>query len=194
MPATCRTVAVMKRTLAAVATVLLVACSGGNDDSSTEQESVAFNDADVEFVQGMIPHHEQAITMADMVDPSTVSADLAALASEIRGAQAPEIDTMRSLLAEWNIEEDPHAMHKMDHSSMKGMMSDDDLAALDESTGTSFERMWLEMMIEHHEGAVTMSETVIADGKHPRVRELAESIIVAQRDEISRMRALLGAQ
>jgi len=188
----CRTVVVIKRTLAALATVVLVGCSGGGE-SGNNDDSAPFNDADLTFVQEMIPHHEQAIQMADMFSRDEVSVSTADLAGEIRAAQAPEIADMRALLAEWGEEEDPHAMHKMDDHSMHGMMTDDDFDSLDAATGVDFERMWLRMMIEHHEGAITMSEKVLADGKHPRVRELAEAIIAAQRDEIARMNTLLGS-
>jgi len=182
----------MGRNVAVLAAVLLVGCSGGGA-SGTSDETGEFNDADVRFVQGMIPHHEQAIQMADMMSTDNASASTNDLAAEIRAAQAPEIADMRALLAEWGKDEDPHAMHEMDDHSMHGMMTDDDFNSLDAATGVDFERMWLQMMIGHHEGAITMSEKVLADGKHPRVRELAEAIIAAQRDEIARMNTLLGS-
>jgi uncharacterized protein (DUF305 family) len=188
MPDTCRTVVAMKRTLATLALVAVVGCSGG--DTAT---SDTFNRADVEFVQGMIPHHEDAVRMANMVVRGEVSDDLADLADAIRAAQEPEIAEMRALLAEWGVEEDPHAGHMSGDSSMHGMMSSDDYAALGSASGADFERMWYEMMIEHHQGAIDMADTVVADGKHPRVRELAKAIITAQRDEISRMRDLLDS-
>ena len=187
----CRTVVVMKRTLAALATVLLVGCSGSGEAASSD-DTAEFNDADLEFVQGMIPHHEQAIQMAAMVSTDKASASTNDLADEIRIAQAPEIADMRALLAEWGEEEDPHAMHKMDDHSMHGMMTDDDFNSLEAASGIDFERMWLQMMIEHHEGAITMSEKVLVNGKYPRVRELAEAIIAAQRDEIARMNTMLS--
>jgi len=187
----CRTVVVIKRTLAALATVVLVGCSGGGE-SGNNDDSAPFNDADLTFVQEMIPHHEQAIQMADMMSTDKASASTNDLAGEIRAAQAPEIADMRALLAEWGEKEDPHAVHKMDDHSMHGMMTDEELNSLDAAMGVDFERMWLQMMIEHHEGAITMSGKVLADGKHPRVRELAEAIIAAQRDEIVRMNTLLG--
>jgi len=182
----------MGRNVAVLAAVLLVGCSGGGA-SGTSDDTGEFNDADLEFVQAMIPHHEQAIQMADMMSTDKASASTNELAGEIRAAQAPEIADMRALLAEWGEEEDPHAMHKMDDHSMHGMMTDDDFDALSATAGVDFERMWLQMMIEHHEGAIIMSEKVLGDGKHPRVRELAEAIIAAQRDEIARMNTLLGS-
>jgi uncharacterized protein (DUF305 family) len=178
----------MRRTLAACVILVISGCSGASSSSDA-----VFNDADVEFVQGMIPHHDQAIVMADMVKRGDVSDAVADLADGIRAAQTPEINVMRDLLAEWGKEEDSHAMHMSGDHSMHGMMSQNDLDALDMMSGAEFERMWLAMMIEHHEGAVTMSQQVLSDGRDPRVQALADAIIAAQRDEISRMKALLSS-
>ena len=150
----------------------------------------------MEFVQGMIPHHEQAVQMADMVvagmvTAGDVSAELAALADQVRAAQQPEIDLMMSWLAEWGLERDPHAGHMM--GSEHGMMSDDDMAALDAAEGAEFERMWLDMMIKHHEGAVAMANDVLAAGVDPRVAALAEAVVEAQTAEIALMRQMLAA-
>jgi len=150
------------------------------------------NESDVEFVQGMIPHHEQAVQMADMVVAGEVSAELAALADRVRAAQQPEIDLMMSWLAEWGLERDPHAGHMM--GSEHGMMSDDDMAALDAAEGAEFERMWLDMMIKHHEGAVAMANDVLAAGVDPRVAALAEAVVEAQTAEIALMRQMLASR
>jgi uncharacterized protein (DUF305 family) len=85
-------------------------------------------------------------------------------------------------------------MHRSgDHSSMMGMLSDDQLDALAALSGVEFDQMWLEFMIMHHEGAVVMAEAVLADGVDEEVRALATAIITAQQTEISEMRALLNA-
>ena len=146
----------------------------------------------MEFVQGMIPHHEQAVQMADMVVAGMVTTELAALADQVRAAQQPEIDLMMSWLAEWGLERDPHAGHMM--GSEHGMMSDDDMAALDAAEGAEFERMWLDMMIKHHEGAVAMAYDVLAAGVDPRVAALAEAVVEAQTAEIALMRQMLAAR
>jgi uncharacterized protein (DUF305 family) len=75
---------------------------------------------------------------------------------------------------------------------MAGMMSEDDMAALDAATGADFERLWLQMMIEHHRGAVTMAQQVLADGSDARVLDLARAIIAAQQREIDQMTQLLA--
>ena len=205
MPSMCRTVVVMKRrllvltTLVAVGCVSLAACSGGEsaDSDSSPSDSAApdatWNDADVAFVQGMIPHHEQAVEMSEMMTGRTVSNTTAALAEQIRAAQTTEVALMQGFLAEWGVELDPHAGHSGDHSMGEGMMSDEQLDELESAGGVDFERMWLTMMLEHHQGAVAMANTVLSGGSDPRVRTLAEGIVAAQQAEIAQIEALLAS-
>ncbi len=199
MPEMCRTVSAMRRTLLLLLVVVAAGCSGGDTSSSQRQASesagsAVHNEADVAFVQGMIPHHEQALQMADMVSRGKVSTELADLADAIRAAQQPEIDLMQAWLTEWGVAIDPHAGHKLVGHSDHGMMTDDDMAALGSASAGEFERMWLTMMIEHHEGAVVMAEEVITGGSDPRVRTLAEAVVAQQSEEISRMKALLAGR
>lgn len=179
----------MRRTIALVLALLAVGCSEPSDGAAT---GAVHNGADVEFLQQMIPHHEQAIVMAEMVPQDAVSMEIAELADEIRAAQAPETARMRAWLSEWKIETDPHAGHSGSHQEDHGMMSADELAALGTATGSDFERRWLTMMIEHHEGAVSMAMAVINGGANPSVRAMAEAIVVGQQSEIQRMTALLA--
>jgi uncharacterized protein (DUF305 family) len=190
--------------IAAILAVTIAAC--GSDESSTADtvatteatdgaaSAVALNDADVEFAQGMIAHHEQAIEMAEIaLDPNrTAGAEVSDLATRIQAAQEPEIDQMTAWLtaAGESITMDVSDGHDM--SSMEGMMSVEQMDALAVATGAEFDRMWLEMMIEHHEGAISQSETVQADGSNPDVLALAAAIISAQKAEIAEMQALLG--
>ena len=183
----------MRRTLLLFAALAVAGCSGS--DATTSQSAASsdsHNESDVEFVQGMIPHHEQAVQMADMVVAGEVSAELAALADQVRAAQQPEIDMMISWLAGWGLERDPHAGHMM--GSEHGMMSEDDMTALGAVDGAEFERMWLGMMIKHHEGAVAMAKDVLAAGSDPRVAALAEAVMEAQTAEITLMRQMLAAR
>jgi uncharacterized protein (DUF305 family) len=175
------------------AALAVAGCSGSDADTSQSAASAdSHNESDVEFVQGMIPHHEQAVQMTAMVVAGEVSTELAALADQVRAAQQPEIDLMMSWLAEWGLERDPHAGHMM--GGEHGMMSDDDMAALDAAEGAEFERMWLDMMIKHHEGAVDMANDVLAAGLDPRVAALAEAMVAAQTAEIALMRQMLAAR
>ena len=177
---------------AALSVLIVVGCSGG----STVDENASWNKADQKFVQEMIPHHEQAVVMSEMVTNVEISTQTAALASEIMGAQASEIELMQGFLNEWGVESDPnsdpHAGHKMSGDESHGMMTDEELAELKNLSGAEFEKMWLTMMLAHHQGAVKMAETVIADGKDSRVKTLAETIINAQQEEIAQINTLLA--
>ena len=161
--------------------------------SSSAPEEVTLNAADVEFAQGMIAHHEQAIEMAEIaLDPATgASAEVVDLATRIQAAQDPEVELMTGWLSAAG---EPVAMDTSDGhdmSSMDGMMTADQMDEMAAMTGADFDQMWLEMMIAHHEGAISQSETVKADGSNPDVLLLADQIITAQQAEIAEMQALL---
>ncbi|MFF2495536.1 DUF305 domain-containing protein [Agromyces sp. NPDC058064] len=158
-------------------------------DSSAASAAGA-NGADVAFATMMIPHHEQAIEMSELLlaEPE-LSDPVRALAEGVMAAQQPEIDQLRDWLAEWGQGEAD--MGGMDHGD--GMMSEDDLVALEAAAGAEAERLYLEQMIVHHEGAVEMAEAEIADGEHPDAVAMAERIVATQSDEIALMQELLGA-
>lgn len=179
----------MYRTVALSVALVLVGCSGAPDDG---ESAALHNDADAAFLRDMIPHHEQAVMMAEMVPSDAVSVEIAELAAETRATQNPETAMMRSWMKEWNIESDPHAGHSGSADVGHGMMSPEELAALSTTTGADFERQWLSMMIVHHEGAIAMARTVIEAGTNPLVRGLAEDVIAGQAAEIERMTALLA--
>jgi len=181
--------------IAAIAiTFTLAACGSdhsGSHSSSGTQEAGGFNTADIEFAQGMIAHHEQAIEMAEIaLDPTTgASAEVVDLATRIKGAQDPEVKVMTGWLT---TAEEPMDMGEgHDMSTMDGMMSADQMDAMSAMTGTEFDQVWLGMMIAHHEGAVTQSETVKAKGSNADVLTLADQIISAQQAEITEMAALV---
>ncbi len=187
------------RTLALAAalgtSLALTGCAApGSDDMdhdptpAGESAPAGHNDADVAFAAGMKAHHEQAIEMSDLllakdgVDPA-----VAELAEQIKAAQGPEIDTMSGWLEEWG---GGHAGHS--GGSHEGMMSDDDLGALESAEGAEASRLFLEQMIEHHEGAITMARAQMNDGVNADAVDLAETIIETQGEEITLMRELLG--
>ncbi len=162
------------------------------------------NDADVTFAQQMVPHHEQAVEMADLaLDPARdASSEVRDLATRIKKAQGPEIREMKDWLDDWDADESmgggmdhgDHGDHGGDHGSMEGMegmMSDSAMSALGRASGAAFDRQWLQMMIEHHEGAVTMSRTEIKDGKDADAKKLARGITATQQKEIAEMKELL---
>jgi uncharacterized protein (DUF305 family) len=181
---------VLTAAVLAVSVLAVSACAGDDDAAIVAGAADMVDAADVKFAQMMIPHHEQAVEMARMAARDGVSDDVAALAAAIRDAQQPEIDLMTAWLAEWGTEPDEHAGH-MGHD-MAGMMSQDGMTALDAATGAEFERLWLQMMIEHHRGAVTMAQQVLADGSDARVLDLARAIIAAQQREIDQMTQMLA--
>lgn len=189
-------------TLAAAATSSDTATTLLEPTGSTVPDA-DFNEADVAFAQGMIPHHRQAVEMADIALEPAVGAsdDVVDLAGRIQAAQEPEIETMTAWLAEWgeplpmdssggSSMDDMDAMDDME--GMEGMMSAEEMDTLSASTGAQFDTMWLEMMIRHHEGAIAMAETVKVDGSNSDVASLADDITQAQESEITEMQELLG--
>ncbi|WP_082600447.1 DUF305 domain-containing protein [Agromyces sp. Root81] len=192
------------RTLPAVAlgvagVFALAGCAAGADGASgsghdghamteTAAPASAGTAADVMFAQMMIPHHEQALEMSGIVlAKDGLDPEVAALAGEIQAAQGPEIAQLEAWLEEWDA---PREMPGGGHG-MSGMLSDDELAALEAADAASASQLFLEQMIEHHEGAVDMAEEQLASGSHEGAIEMAEAIIATQTAEIERMEALL---
>jgi uncharacterized protein (DUF305 family) len=146
------------------------------------------NQADIDFAAGMVPHHQQALEMADMALAHGGTEEFLALAEAIKAAQQPEIDQMSGWLAGWG-QPVPEGGDHMDHSGM-GMMSQQELDDLDALQGIGFEGMWLVMMIRHHEGAVAMAQAELDQGANAEAKKLAQAIIETQTAEITRMRAM----
>tara|TARA_B100000686_G_scaffold347872_1_gene437543 strand:- start:154 stop:666 length:513 start_codon:yes stop_codon:yes gene_type:complete len=159
--------------------------------SSSSAATADFNDADVMFAQMMIPHHEQAVEMSDMVlDKEGIDPGVLTLASDIKAAQQPEIDQLQSWLEEWGADSDTGSMEGMDHGG--GMMSGDDMAALEAATGAEASRLFLEQMTMHHEGAITMAQDEVDNGQNPDAIAMAQTIIDTQTAEIATMQELLA--
>ena len=154
------------------------------------------NDADVMFAQMMIPHHQQAVEMSDlMLAKADADPRVLTLARQIKDAQAPEITQMTGWLEGWGFKVQPMD-NDMDHSGMSGngmdgMMSDEDMKELEGASGADASRMFLEGMVKHHEGAVEMAQTEISDGENPDAIKLAEAIVTSQQQEITVMKDLL---
>jgi uncharacterized protein (DUF305 family) len=164
----------------------------GHDMDGQMMEGV---DADIHFLQMMIPHHEQALTMSQFAVTNGASTQVQALAKQIADAQGPEIAQMKAWLAEagepldGGDHGDMGAHHDM---AMDGMLTDEELAALEQAQGPEFDRLFLTGMIQHHEGAIIMAEHVKQAGDDPKVAELADAIITAQKAEIAEMKRMLG--
>jgi uncharacterized protein (DUF305 family) len=182
--------------------------------------SAEHDQADIAFAQGMIPHHQQAVEMSGLATDRAGSDDVRRLAGEIEQAQGPEIAQMQAFLTAWGAPA-PGAVPGMDHESMghgsmghesmghgpdrngvsqggtdhggmAGMMTPEQMGRLEQATGPEFDRMFLEMMIAHHEGAVQMAQTELADGTNPEATALAQRILDSQEAEIAEMREFLG--
>lgn len=191
--------------LALLLALALAGCSG--DDAAEEPESdipagEEFNQADVDFATHMIQHHAQALAMVDLTRGRDVSRDLARLTEGMLMTQSVEIETMTDWLTDWG---QPVPETVRDHanahgdgsvemdSDMPGMVSEEDLHALEETEGEEFEQRWLELMIGHHEGAIEMAQTEQADGEYPAAVDLAGAIESAQAREVEQMQQLLGS-
>lgn len=198
----------MKKTLTISATALaaviaLAGCStpgstGGSSsmpgmDHSTMGSSAApaaadHNGSDTMFVQGMIPHHAQAVEMSDIIlKKQGIDARITALATKIKAAQAPEINMMTGWLEDWNEPTEAPGGH-----SMTGMMSGEDLTKLDAAQGTDAAKLFLSQMIAHHEGAVEMANAEVRSGKNAEAIQLGKDIAASQTDEIKEMKELLA--
>ena len=194
-------------TVAAAAALVLAACGNdsGNDGSAGHNGHTAtspsasasasqgqHNAADVAFAKGMIPHHRQAIEMADLAPSRAQSAEVKKLAEDIKKAQDPEIKTLSGWLTSWG--EQVPAEGEMDHSAhgMAGMMSPQEMEKLENSSGKAFDTAFMELMIKHHEGAVEMAKTEKAQGAFPDAKTMAAAIITSQSAEIEQMNKLLG--
>jgi uncharacterized protein (DUF305 family) len=171
------------------------ACSSDDDSTVTgatgNKAAGEHNDADVTFAQSMIPHHRQAVEMAQLAADRAEDPRVLDLASRIEGAQDPEIAEMTGWLEDWD-EDVPDEGGHDDMSGMSGMMSSEDMDALEAASGAEFDEMFLTMMIEHHRGAVEMANTELDDGESDDAIALAQKIIDAQEAEISEMEAILG--
>ena len=146
-----------------------------------------FNDADVMFLQMMYPHHAQAIDMSKLVPNRSQNQQVISLAQNIEKAQGPEMDRMTGLLE--SIGKPAPSADPSGH--MAGMMSSEQMTSLEALSGTAFDRMWLQMMIDHHTGAIDMSNTELKDGINPDAKSMAQAIIGNQQAEIAQMRGML---
>ncbi|MEV1175948.1 DUF305 domain-containing protein [Nonomuraea sp. NPDC049784] len=192
----------MSLTIAAGALALLTACGGNADSmaghegtgsasapastSASAQPSGTVNDADVMFAQMMIPHHEQAVEMAELATTRASDPEIKELAAKIKAAQDPEIQTMKGWLSEWG----KPAEAGMGHG-MPGVMSEEDMKKLDTAKGKEFDRLFAQQMIAHHKGAIEMAGTEQANGSNSQAKELARAIETTQQTEVTQLQKIL---
>jgi len=174
----------------------------GNETISPEDAEKAvepeFNEADVAFMQMMVPHHAQAIVMAELAEKHARSDRVRELAARIRAAQGPEILMMAAWLEERDMDvptaaEDPsewdHSEHG--HNGMMGMLTEAQMDELERARGAAFDRLFLRAMVQHHEGAIDMADDVAVDGIDIMVSEVAADVALTQTAEIGRMKEML---
>ncbi|QDY08583.1 DUF305 domain-containing protein [Micromonospora sp. HM134] len=147
-----------------------------------------YNTPDVWFVRMMIPHHQQALQMAELAPGRAASAQVTAIAARIRGAQGPEIGLLRGWLDARGLAagEPGH-----DHGRMPGMQSPEAIRQLTDARGVTFDRLFVQLMTAHHTGAVTMATQLLSAGADQQLNEFANAVATEQTVEIARLRALV---
>jgi uncharacterized protein (DUF305 family) len=178
---------------------VLSACSTGSPagspagtavtSSAPAASTAVFNDTDVSFAMPMVDHHKQAITMAEtMLTKTGVDPRVTILAQQIKAAQGPEITMMDSWVAAWGATK--NSMPGMDMSM--GSMSNADMAALDAAAGPAADKLFLQQMIQHHQGAIDMAVVELKSGQNPDALDLATKIKADQTAQTAQMQAILG--
>jgi uncharacterized protein (DUF305 family) len=148
-------------------------------------------EVEADYLRAMIVHHEQAVEMTALAPERAANSKVRALSDRIGAAQGPEIGAMRGWLATHGLDE--HAGHGAhDHAAMPGMATPEQMAQLAASRGADFDRLFLQLMIAHHEGAVTMATDLLARGRDEQVHAMAQDVLATQRDEIDTMRRMLA--
>ncbi|MEG0028885.1 MAG: DUF305 domain-containing protein [Aurantimicrobium sp.] len=153
----------------------------GNNKSSS-----GFSGTDIMFAQMMIPHHQQAVDMSTLAETHTTNPEILALAKQIKDAQAPEIKQM----TDW-IESSGAGMDMGHDMGMGGMLSEEQMAALENAQGAAFDKLYLEGMIGHHEGALQMAK-MIENSDNAEAKQLAANIVTSQSAEIDKMKQMLA--
>jgi uncharacterized protein (DUF305 family) len=189
--------------LAAVAAALfLSSCSNPATDGQAGQQRTdepvitgqpaGYNADDVAFATNMIPHHQQAVELSALVPDRSTNTELVALAEQISAAQQPEINVMKVFLVQWNENPDTSSGHEGHGNPMQGMVDAATMTKLASLNGAEFDRLWLESMISHHQGAIEMAKAEIANGDNVDVKALANNIVTTQEAEIGQMKQMLG--
>jgi uncharacterized protein (DUF305 family) len=148
-----------------------------------------YNSLDTWFVRMMIPHHQQALTMAALAPDRAADRQVRAVADRIRASQGPEIGMMRGWLTARGL---PAEVAGHDHGTMRGMQSPEAMRRLAAARGTEFDTLFVRMMTEHHQGAVAMATDLLKVGADLTLSEFANSVATEQTVEIARMRELIA--
>jgi uncharacterized protein (DUF305 family) len=166
-------------------------------EKSADLSQVEYTGGDIKFMQGMIGHHEQAVEMVALIPARTSREDMRLLGKRIDVSQADEINMMKHWLAVRGQQvPGQNAMHMHGAALMPGMLTEEEMARLAAARGGEFERLFLEGMIKHHEGALAMVHDLFATpgaGQDIEVFAFASDVDADQRMEIDRMGAMLNA-
>ena len=179
-----------------------------SEGTEVSTSTIGHNDADAELASDMVDHHPQALAMVDATMGRDLDPEVAAIAEDIRAAQAPEIETMVDWLTKWGedipetVRDHVNSHHGMEHMDsddredtgmdMPGMMSADDMKSLDTAKDADFQDRWLEMMVVHHRGAVDLAAAQQENGQFKPAVELAEEIEATQTAEFETMQGRLS--
>ena len=172
--------------LSAALITALLTLSGCASDSSNNSD-VELSSVDEMFLEMMIPHHDQAVEMAHLAEKNTKNPEILELAKAIDEEQHKEVELMSGWLGKTGGHEHSHEGHTMD-----GMLSPEQMEALEKAKDTEFDKLFLEGMILHHEGAIDMTQMVV-ESSNKEIRDLAESIISSQTAQIEQMKKLLAS-
>jgi uncharacterized protein (DUF305 family) len=188
---------------AAAATALLVSsCGSPATDSRADHPSsdepvitgqpAGYNADDIAFATNMIPHHQQAVDLSALVPDRSTNSEIAALAKQISAAQQPEIQTLKVFLVQWNENPNTNSGHAGHGNTMAGMVDEATMTRLESLNGEEFDKLWLQSMISHHQGAIEMAKAEVANGDNVDAKALANNIIATQEAEIGQMKQMLG--
>ena len=186
----------MKRLAVSLFGLMLVLAACGGSKGAAEH-----NAADVDFVSGMIPHHEQAVVMSKLAATNATDPKIKDIASRIQAGQDPEIQEMKGFLTSWGEKAKPsgdEGGHGGGHrggapAAHPGMMTPEQMKSLESARGPAFDKLFAEQMIEHHEGAVLMAKVELDKGKAAEAKALATKIIAAQEGELTELKAFLSS-
>jgi uncharacterized protein (DUF305 family) len=163
-----------------------------SDEPVITGQPAGYNADDVAFATNMIPHHQQAVDLSAMVPDRSTNAELVALAQQISAAQQPEISVMKVFLVQWNENPDTNSGHAGHGNAMQGMVDQATMTKLQSLNGQEFDKLWVESMIGHHQGAIEMAKAEIANGDNVDAKTLAKNIVTTQEAEIGQMKQMVG--
>jgi uncharacterized protein (DUF305 family) len=160
--------------------------SGVEDLQNLAEGATQFSDQDLMYAQMMIPHHEQAVEMAELAATRTTNSEVLSIANKIKSAQAPEIAVMAAWLG--SKAQELHSGHSME---MKGMLTGAEFTKLENSVDAKFDQLFVTGMIAHHEGAIEMTQSILKS-ENPIVKKFGEKVVKEQTAEIKELKKILG--